>query len=107
MLAWGLKTYNRLTNDSILCMTAKDRSTMRQIVVKALFFQMEFGTNAGFCNLSCLPTQKMNAGTSARLRPSNVTLAGLRIYPMSDVTILSHLSAMFLKGIAGALRQNV
>lgn len=81
-------TYNKLTNSSILCITAKDRSTMRQMVVKALFFQMEFGIRAGFCILSCLPHQKMNAGTRARLKLSSAALAGSRMYAMSDVIIL-------------------
>ncbi len=98
-----LKTYNRLTNSSILCITAKDKSTIRQMVVKALFFQIEFGTNAGFCNFSCLPTQKMNAGTRARLRLSSTALADRRMYTMSDVIILSHISVNLFGRICGRL----
>lgn len=74
----------------MVCITANDRSIIKQIVVNGLFFQMEFGINAGFPNFSCRPTQKMNAGTSAKLTLNSAALVGWRMFSMSDVTILDY-----------------
>jgi hypothetical protein len=39
------KTYKRLRKDSMVCITAHDKNTMRQVIVKARFLQREFGIN--------------------------------------------------------------
>ena len=42
------KAHKRLENNSIVCKTAHAKKTIKQIEVKAVFFQRRFGISAGF-----------------------------------------------------------
>ncbi len=82
------KTHYKLTKSSIACITANDNSIMRQTARNGTFFQIELGISAGLPRRSCRSTQKMNAGTEAKLILSRMMLAGSRMSAMSEVSIL-------------------
>jgi hypothetical protein len=42
-------TYKRLQNSSIAFATAHENSTIKQMLVNAVFFHKELGIKAGFC----------------------------------------------------------
>ena len=79
------ETYNRLQNNSIVCITAYDRRTIRQMLVNGSFFHNEFGIRAGLYNRSCLPTHMIKAGISSMLMVNSaIVLAVLICEPLIE-----------------------
>lgn len=87
-----METHKRLENHSMIFRTENERSSMRHIEVNAVFRQRELGISAGLPSLSCLPTQKTNAGASARERLSRAIFGGsrrLETLAVVDLVLLS------------------
>ena len=81
-------THNRLEKSSIAFTTAYEKSTIKQMLVNAVFRHRELGIKAGFCRRSCRRSQKAKAGTSPRLKQSRDILAGCRMFETPLVSVL-------------------
>lgn len=47
LASYGLRTYNRLENNSMAVVTPNERATVPQMLENAVFFHSELGINAG------------------------------------------------------------
>jgi hypothetical protein len=84
----GSGTYKSEQKTSIEFATAFENKTVRQTLVKTVFFHREFGIRAGRFKRSRRASQKMKAGMRTMLSSSRAIFAGWRILEMAPVSVL-------------------
>jgi hypothetical protein len=84
----GSVTYKSEQKTSIAFAIAFENKTVRQTLVKTVFFHSEFGIRAGRFWRSRRASQKTKAGMRAMLNSNRAMFAGWRILDMALVSVL-------------------